>query len=59
MANPDPRDVDNLVELFNQSDWDELYVKTDGLEIFLSNDPQAGGHRRDPARCHRARGRSG
>ncbi len=43
MANPDPRDVDNLVELFNQSDWDELYVKTDGLEIFLSNDPQASG----------------
>lgn len=43
MANPDPQDVDNLVELFKQSDWDELYLKTDGLEIFLSNDPQASG----------------
>lgn len=43
MANPDPQDVDNLVELFKQSDWDELYLKTDGLEIFLSNDPNAHG----------------
>ncbi len=43
MANPDPQDVDNLLELFKQSDWDELYLKTDGLEIFLSNDPKASG----------------
>ena len=43
MANPDPQDVDSLLELFNQSDWDEMYLKTDGLEIFLSNDPAATG----------------
>lgn len=43
MANPDPRDVDSLLELFNESDWDEMYLKTDGLEIFLSNDPAATG----------------
>ena len=43
MANPDPQDIDNLVELFKQSDWDEMYLKTDGLEIFLSNDPAATG----------------
>ena len=43
MANPDPQDVESLLELFNQSDWDEMYLKTDGLEIFLSNDPAATG----------------
>lgn len=35
------QDVENLVELFNRSDWDELHLKTDDLEIFLSNDPNA------------------
>lgn len=35
------RDVENLVELFNRSEWDEMHLKTDDLEIFLSNDPNA------------------
>ena len=35
------QDVENLVELFNRSDWDEMHLKTDDLEIFLSNDPNA------------------
>jgi len=41
MANPTPADIENLIELFNRSDWDEMHLKTDELEIFLSNDPQA------------------
>ncbi|MBK8957631.1 MAG: acetyl-CoA carboxylase biotin carboxyl carrier protein [Proteobacteria bacterium] len=41
MANPTPADIENLIELFNRSDWDEMHLKTDALEIFLSNDPNA------------------
>lgn len=41
MVNPDPKDIEALVELFDQSDWDEMHLKTDDLEIFLSNDPRA------------------
>ena len=41
MTNPTPADIENLIELFNRSDWDEMHLKTDNLEIFLSNDPQA------------------
>lgn len=41
MPNPTPADIENLIELFNRSDWDEMHLKTDELEIFLSNDPQA------------------
>ena len=41
MPNPTPADIENLIELFNRSDWDEMHLKTDSLEIFLSNDPQA------------------
>jgi len=43
MASPDPKDIESLVELFNQSEWDEMHLKTDTLEIFLSNDPNATG----------------
>ena len=35
------RDVENLVEIFNRSDWQEMHLKTDDVEIFLSNDPKA------------------
>ena len=41
MPNPTPADIENLIELFNRSDWDEMHLKTDQLEIFLSNDAQA------------------
>ncbi len=41
MPNPTPADIENLIELFNRSEWDEMHLKTDDLEIFLSNDPQA------------------
>jgi acetyl-CoA carboxylase biotin carboxyl carrier protein len=43
MASPDPKDIESLVELFNESDWDEMHLKTDELEVFLSNDPHATG----------------
>lgn len=45
MSQPSREDVESLVELFNRSDWDEMHLKTDGLEIFLSNDPSAHGPR--------------
>lgn len=41
MASPDAKDIESLVALFNQSDWEEMHLKTDDLEIFLSNDPRA------------------
>jgi acetyl-CoA carboxylase biotin carboxyl carrier protein len=41
MSQATPADIENLVELFNRSDWEEMHLKTDGLEIFLSNDPTA------------------
>ena len=43
MASSDPKDIESLVELFNQSDWNEMHLKTADFEIFLSNDPQATG----------------
>lgn len=43
MANPEQSDIESLVELFNQSDWDEMYLKTAELELFLSKDPHAVG----------------
>jgi acetyl-CoA carboxylase biotin carboxyl carrier protein len=41
MSKPTRDDIENLIELFKRSDWDELHLKTDELEVFLSNDPQA------------------
>lgn len=43
MSKATPEDIESLVELFNRSDWDEIHLKTDSLEIFLSNDPNASG----------------
>lgn len=36
-----PTDIVSLVELFSVSDWDELHVEIDGLQLFLSRDPNA------------------
>ncbi len=41
MSNPTQEDIENLIELFNRSDWQEMHLKTDTLEVFLSNDPHA------------------
>ena len=34
-------DIKTLIELFESSAWDELHVEIDGLELFLSTDPNA------------------
>ncbi len=49
MSQPSPQDIESLIELFNRSDWEEMHLKTAGLEIFLSNDPSARGPRADSA----------
>ena len=38
---PSPGDIENLIELFNQSDWEEMHLKTETFEIYLSSDPAA------------------
>ncbi|MGD9601132.1 MAG: acetyl-CoA carboxylase biotin carboxyl carrier protein subunit [Gammaproteobacteria bacterium] len=35
------QDIEHLIEVFNRSDWDEMHLEADGIEIFLSNDPNA------------------
>ena len=37
----EPRDIETLVELFESSGWDELHLKIDDFELFLSTDPHA------------------
>jgi acetyl-CoA carboxylase biotin carboxyl carrier protein len=39
--NIQPQDIDALVELFEASDWDELHLKIQDFELFLSTDPSA------------------
>ncbi len=56
MASPDPKDIESIVELFNKSDWGEMHLKTDELEIFLSNDPTATGPSPAGDAPHRERG---
>ncbi|MGB1884491.1 MAG: acetyl-CoA carboxylase biotin carboxyl carrier protein [Gammaproteobacteria bacterium] len=41
MSEPTPEDIENLIEQFKRSDWEEMHLKTDTLEVFLSNDPAA------------------
>ncbi len=36
-----PQDIENLIEVFQQSDWDEMHVQVGEFELFLSNDPNA------------------
>lgn len=50
MSNTDKRkvtadDIENLLEIFKQSGWDEMHLQTGDLEIFLSNDSSAQGPR--------------
>jgi acetyl-CoA carboxylase biotin carboxyl carrier protein len=39
--NIQPQDIDALIELFEASDWDELHLKIQDFELFLSTDPAA------------------
>jgi acetyl-CoA carboxylase biotin carboxyl carrier protein len=34
-------DITTLVELFRSSGWDEMHVEVDGVQLFLSTDPNA------------------
>ena len=34
-------DLDSIIRLFDSSDWKEIYVKTDSLEIFISDNPES------------------
>lgn len=36
-------DIESLIEIFKQSGWDEMHLEAAGLEMFLSNDPNATG----------------
>jgi acetyl-CoA carboxylase biotin carboxyl carrier protein len=38
--NIQPQDIDALIELFESSDWDELHLKIQDFELFLSTDPK-------------------
>ena len=34
-------DLENLIRLFEGSDWKEIYIKTDSLELFISDNPDS------------------
>ena len=34
-----PQDIDSLIRMFESSDWDEMHLKIEDLEVFLSTDP--------------------
>src|ERR1700675_1012891 len=38
---PKASDITALVELFASSGWDELHIEIEGLQLFLSTDPNA------------------
>jgi acetyl-CoA carboxylase biotin carboxyl carrier protein len=40
MTDIPPRDVEALVRIFDESDWDELRVAIGGTEIYLSKNPE-------------------
>lgn len=41
MTDVKSQDIEALIRTFDDSDWDELSVKIDGLEIHLSKNPEA------------------
>lgn len=41
-----PEEILSLIEMFKSSNWDELHVEVDGLQLFLSRDPNATLHPR-------------
>ena len=41
MSKISERDIESLLELFERSDWRELHVWGEGVDLFVSKDPQA------------------
>ena len=41
MTDITPRDIEALLETFESSNWSEMKLKIDGLELFLSKSPDA------------------
>jgi len=41
MDKPSQHDLESIIRLFDSSDWKEIYVKTDSLEIFISDNPES------------------
>jgi len=41
MSSVTPKDIESLVETFEASDWSEMKLTIDGLELFLSKSPGA------------------
>ncbi len=41
MSKISERDIESLLELFDRSDWRELHVWGEGIDLFLSKDPHA------------------
>lgn len=41
MENIKPEDIKVLIELFDQTEWRELSLEVEGLNLFLSKDPNA------------------
>ena len=41
MSDITPRDIEALLETFESSNWSEMKLKVDGLELFLSKSPGA------------------
>lgn len=41
MSKISERDIESLLELFERSDWRELHVWGEGIDLFVSKDPQA------------------
>jgi acetyl-CoA carboxylase biotin carboxyl carrier protein len=37
----EPKDILALIELFDTSDWEEMHLETNGVQLFLSRDPAA------------------
>lgn len=44
MSKPSARDLEALMTLFEQSDWKELDLRMDGVELYLSKDPNRRRH---------------
>ena len=34
-------DIESIIRLFDESEWKEIHVKTDSLELFISTDPNS------------------